>query len=135
MNVGKYIFSVLSANSAVTALAGTRIYPVIIGEKSAFPAIAYSVSTTPKDTQKTQVSDYDRELVTFHIWADILQGADGYTKTCDIDAAIRTAFDFVEGTAAGVTVVACHYDGSKDVIAEDRMLIGKEATYTFITRR
>lgn len=134
MNVGKYIYSVLTADAGVSALVSTRIYPVVIAEKATFPAIAYTVSTVPKDRQKDKASDYDTETVTFHLWADIQQGADAYTKTTEMDAAIRAALDFVEGTAAGVTVVHCHFDGSKDIVSEDRMLIGKESVYTFITR-
>lgn len=134
MNVGKYIFSVLTADAGVSALVSNRIYPVIIAEKAVFPAIAYTVSTVPKDRQKDKASDYDIETVTFHFWADVQQGADGYTSTTAIDAAVRAALDFVEGTAAGVTVSHCHFDGSKDIVSEDRMLIGKEAVYTFITR-
>lgn len=134
MNVGKFIYSVLAADATVSALVGTRIYPVIMAEKATFPAIVYSVSTTPKDRQKTAVSDHDTEVVTFHFWADIQQGADAYTKTNAIDAAVRDAFDFVSGTAASVIVEHCHFDGSKDIISEDRMLLGKEATYTFITK-
>ena len=134
MNIGKYIYSVLAADAGVSALVGTRIYPVMIPQTSAFPAIVYIVSTTPKDKQKDKVSDKDIESVSFTFLADYQQGADAYTKTTGIDAAVRTALDFVEGTAAGVTVVACHYDGSKDVFNEERMLIGKEANYTFITK-
>ena len=134
MNVGKYIYSILSADAGVSAIVGTRIYPVIIGEKVTFPAIEYSVVTRPKDTQKTQASDHDLEVVTFHFWADIQQGQDGYTKVCNIDLAVRAALDFVEGTAAGVTVEHCHFDESKDILAEDSMKIGKEVTYTFITK-
>jgi len=134
MNVGKYIYSVLTANPGVSALVGTRVYPVIIAEKAAFPSIVYTVSTTPKDKQKTAVSDHDTEVVTFHFWADLQQGADAYTKTNAIDAAVRSALDFVSGTAASVIVEHCHFDGSRDIIYEDRMLIGKEATYTFITK-
>lgn len=134
MNVGKYIYAVLSADAGVSALVGDRIYPVIMAEKTPFPAIAYSVTSTPKDTKKDGPSDYDRDVVVFNIWADVQQGADGYTKVCDIDLAIRAALDFVEGAAGGITVEHCHFDESKDIIAEDRMTIGKESVYTFLTR-
>jgi hypothetical protein len=134
MNVGKYIYSVLSNDAGVSALVGDRIYPVLIAEDAAFPAIEFSVSSVPLDSQKTQVSDHDSEVVTFHLWADALQGADAYSSSCDIDAAVRTAFDFVEGTAGGVTVEHCHFDSSKDILSEDRRLIGKEVAYTFITK-
>ena len=134
MNVGKYIYSVLAADAGVSALVGSKIYPVIIGEKVALPAIQYMVDAVPKDTQKDKASDYDKETVVFHFWADALQGGNGYDSVCNIDAAVRTALDFVSGTAAGVTVEHCHYDGSKDVFTEDRMAIGRQATYTFITR-
>jgi hypothetical protein len=134
MNIGKYIYAKLIASTPVTALVSTRIYPVLIGEKVSFPAIAYMVETLPKDKQKTQASGYDTETVTFHFWSDIQQGADGYNKIGQIDAAIRQVFDFTSGTLGGITVEHGYFVSSKDIFNEDRMLIGKEAIYTFITK-
>lgn len=135
MNVGKYIYTKLSTDTAVSDLVGNRIYPVMMAEKTAFPAIVYTVNTTPKDTQKNRPTDHDREVVTFRFWADIQQGADGYGKTTAIDLAVRAALDFNEGTLSGVIVEHCHFDGSEDIVSEDRLLIGRQANYTFITKR
>lgn len=135
MNVGKYIYTVLAADVGVSALVSNRIYPVLRAEKSVLPAIVYTVSTAPLDKQKDHVAYHDNEFVTFHFWADVQQGQDGYASITEIDSAVRTALDFVPGTSSGVTVEYCAYEGSKDIFDDDRMLIGKEANYKFITKR
>jgi hypothetical protein len=135
MNIGKYIYAKLIATPAIVTQVSTRIYPVLIGEKVTYPAIAYTVDCVATDKQKTGVSSHDSETVTFHIWADIQQGSNGYEKVGIIDELTRTAFDFTSGTAGGVIVEHSYYVSSKDIFNEERMLIGREAIYVFITKR
>lgn len=135
MNVGKYIYAKLGATAGVTALVSTRIYPVLLPQNCVFPAVVYTSRTTPNDSQKTQSANHDREAVTFRVWADVQQGEDGYTSVQAIEAAIRAALDFVSATAGGVQVDHCHFDSSDDVVAEDRLLLGRELNYTFIVKR
>jgi alanine dehydrogenase len=134
MKVGQYIYAKLSATSAVTALVGTRIHPVYLPQNAAYPAVVYMVDNVPHSLTKTQASDLDRSTVRFHIWAEAAQGQDAYAAVENIDAAIRTALDYVSGTAGSVTVESCHYDGSNDGRNEEMTLFLREATYTFITK-
>ena len=134
MNAGKYIYAKLSATSAVTSLVGGRIYPVFIAQEAALPAIAYTVDNRPTDAMKDKKADHDTSIVTFSFWADASQGQDAYQTIEDIDAAVRTALDFVTGTAGGVTVEACKYLSSVDGMDADSMTLSRTATYQFITR-
>lgn len=135
MNVGKYIYAKLTATAGVTALVSTRVYPVILPQNATFPAIVYTVSTAPNDSQKTQAANHDKEVVTFRFWADAQYGADAYTSVMAIDSAVRAAIDFVSGTAGSVQVDHCHFDRSEDIISDERLLIGRESVYTFIVKR
>lgn len=138
MNTGKYIYTKLKATAAVTALIGsgdnTRLYPVYLPQNVAYPAVVFTVANVPHHFVKDQPSDIDRAKVTFHIWASAAQGENGYQQIEDIDAAIRTALDYVEGTAGGVTVVNCHYDGSTDGRDEEMTLYMREAIYTVMVK-
>ena len=133
MNLGKYIFAMLSADATLTTLVGTRIYPVFLPQAAAYPAIVYTVVNAPLDRQKDATAFHDRAVVTFHIWADALQSQDAYNALDDIDSALRAALDFVEGTAGGVTAESCEYEGSRDGRDEERTLFLREAIYKFIT--
>jgi len=134
MNIGQYIYAKLAATTAITDLVGTRIYPVFQPQNTAYPVIVYLAKNEPHHLVKDQVSDLDTSVVTFHIWADAAQGQDAYASLDAIDSALRTALDFVEGTAGSITVESCHYDGSEDGRDEEMTLFLRSATYTFITR-
>ena len=130
MNAGNYIYAKLAATAGVTALVSTRIYPVLMPQENAYPAIVYSVSNQPLDANMKDRGPYhDRATVSFTYWADIQFGQDAYTSLDSIDSAVRTALDFVAATAGGVTVETCKYLGSEDVFNEERTLLGRNATY------
>lgn len=133
MKIGQYIYSKLSTTAGVTALVGSRIYPVFIPEDAAFPAIVFSADNQPLENQKDRKSDHDTATVTLTYWAEVKQGADAYATLDSIDLAVRNAFDFVTGSAGGVTVEACKYQSSVDGMDEDRMFLSRTAVYKFIT--
>ncbi|HSG51145.1 MAG TPA: DUF3168 domain-containing protein [Rheinheimera sp.] len=133
MKLGQYIYAKLSATSAVTALVGTRIYPVFVPEDSTYPAIVFTVTNQPTDDQKERKSDHDTAQVTFTYWAEVKQGADAYAALDNVDLAVRNALDFVTGTAGGVTVEGCKYVSSADGMDENIMFLSRTAVYQFIT--
>lgn len=135
MKAGNYIYAKLTATAGVTALVSTRIYPMIMPDKVAYPAIVYSVSNRPMDgNMKDRAAYHDTATVVFNFWADIQFGQDAYTSLDAIDAAVRTAIDFVTATAGGVTCETCKYIGSEDIFSEDRLLLGRAATYQLVTK-
>lgn len=135
MLLGKYIYGKLSTTTAITDLVGTRIHPVFLVQSAVYPAIVYMVDNAPTDrSAKDRPADHDRATVTFHIWADHAQGQQGYDDLDAIDAALRDALDYVEGTVSGVTVEFCKYQGSRDGRDEERTLFLREATYVFTTK-
>ena len=130
MNAGNYIYAKLTATAGVTNLVSTRVYPMLMPQKAVYPAIVYSVSNRPLDaTMKDRAAYHDVSTVSFTYWADIQFGQDAYTSLDAIDAAVRTTLDFVSATAGSVTVEMCKYIGSEDVFSEDRLLLGRQATY------
>lgn len=134
MRIGQYIYSVLSADAGIGALVGDRIYPVFLPQNDVMPAIVFLAENIPPFDTKTQASDHDRETVTFHICASAAQGEDGYAALDNIDAALRTALEYVEGTAGGVTVLSCQRGQGLDGRNEEMTLFLRTRTYTFITR-
>lgn len=135
MKAGQYIYAKLAATTAVTNLVGTRIYPIYMPQQATYPAIVFSVDNAPLDGNMKDLPAYhDRATVTFNFWADVEQGADGYAALDNIDAAVRTALDFVTGTAGSVVVEGCKYIGSTDGIDPDVMKISRTATYQLITK-
>ena len=98
MSIGKAIYGILAANASVSALVGTRIYPDLAVQDTAFPFVVYQVEgTVPSDT-KDGVSKLD--MVDFSVMAY----AKTYTSAQDIAEACRTALDRYSATVNGINV-------------------------------
>jgi len=117
MIADKYIYAKLTANAGVSALIATRVYPIVIPQNAAFPAIAYSAIYTPGDHNKTQAATKDNCEFTIRSWAAT------YDAAAALDKAVRAALDYVDDggegeTAGGVTVEVCEWLSSKDGMEE-----------------
>lgn len=134
MKIGRYLYAKLSANAGVTALVGTRIYPVFVPQNAAYPCIVYMTENKPLDPSKTSTGTHDVAKVTLHLWQEAREGQDAYDVLDSIDAAVRTALDGAEGTAGGVTAEVIQYQGSRDGRDEAMMSYLRETTYEIIHR-
>lgn len=98
MNEGKAIYSILTGDSAVSALVGSRVYPQIAAQGAAFPFVVYLVNDlTPSDT-KSGVSTLDE------VRYEVLAIAETYAEAADLNEKIRTALDRYTGTVSGVVI-------------------------------
>jgi len=98
MNEGKAIYSILTSDSDVSAIVGTRVYPQIAAQGAAFPFVVYVLQdTSPSDT-KSGVSTLDE------VRYDIVVASETYAEVSDLTNKIRTALDRYTGTVAGVVI-------------------------------
>ena len=98
MTEGKAIYSILTGDSAVSALVGNRIYPQIAAQGAAFPFIVYVLQdTSPSDT-KSGVSTLDE------VRYDIVVASESYAEASDLTNKVRTALDRYTGTVSGVVI-------------------------------
>ena len=98
MKEGKAIYSILTSDSDVSAIVGTRVYPQIAAQGAAFPFVVYLINDlTPSDT-KSGVSTLDE------VRYEVLAIAETYAEAADLNEKIRTALDRYTGTVAGIVV-------------------------------
>lgn len=98
MTEGKAIYSILTSDSDVSAIVGTRVYPQIAAQGAAFPFVVYVLQdTSPSDT-KSGVSTLDE------VRYDIVVASETYAEASDLTNKIRTALDRYSGTVAGVVI-------------------------------
>ena len=98
MNEGKAIYSILTSDSDVSAIVGTRVYPQIAAQGAAFPFVVYVLQdTSPSDT-KSGVSTLDE------VRYDIVVASETYAEASNLTNKIRTALDRYTGTVAGVVI-------------------------------
>jgi len=95
---GKVIYSLLSADSQLSALVGTRIYPYRRLQEEDLPAVTYNqVTTNPTDT-KDGPSVLDTERHTINVWSKT------YDNAQNIASRVRTILDRWGGIKEGVVV-------------------------------
>lgn len=88
MSVDSIIFGILSGNSAVTGIVGTKIYPSQAPQTTQFPFVVFeTISTMPNNT-KSGVSEMDRYRI------QVTTLAKENNQANDIADKIRTALDY-----------------------------------------
>jgi len=93
--IAKGIFSILSGDSTLTAIVGTRIYPVIAPQSETLPdnyIVFKEIANNPRDT-KSGVSELDTIRLQIESWSD------KHDEMETIDQRIRDLLDRYTGTA------------------------------------
>ena len=98
MNEGKAIYSILTSDSDVNAIVGTRVYPQIAAQEAAFPFVVYVLQNVDPSDTKSGVSTLDE------VRYDIIVASENYAQASDLTGKIRTALDRYSGTVAGVVI-------------------------------
>ena len=98
MTEGKAIYSILTSDSDVSAIVGTRVYPQIAAQGAAFPFVVYVLQDTSPSATKSGVSTLDE------VRYDIVVASETYAEASDLTNKIRTALDRYTGTVAGVVI-------------------------------
>lgn len=97
------IVDVLENDADVSAIIGDRIFPLVIPQEKALPAITYErVDTDPNDT-KSGASTLDGDLIDLDLW-----GKD-FAVLKDLAKKIRTTLDRFSGTRQGIIVQSIQY--------------------------
>jgi len=105
MNEGKAIYSILTTDSAVSAIVSSRIYPQIAAQGAAFPFVVYVMQGTDPSDTKSGVSTLDE------VRYDMVVASETYAEASDLTNKIRTALDRYTGTVAGVVIDSIQFIG------------------------
>ena len=104
MNAGKAVYGILSANSGVTDLVSTRIFPEIAEQEAATPFVIYQLQNVYPDDTHDGPSKLDE--VTFAV----LCYSDTYNGAADLAEKVRTALDRTSGTFNTVVVESIQFN-------------------------
>lgn len=127
MNVDEALFSHLSTTAGITALVGTRIYPIVMPPGVALPAISLQKISTERIHAFQQDTGMASASFQVSAWAKTDTVKKGYAHTQACANAVRLALQNYSGTmggAGGVVVGAVSienemddYDAASDVYA------------------
>ena len=121
--VGKAIYARLQAVAGVTALVGTRVYPLRLPQGPTYPAIRYQKIDAPR----THLMTWDPGEVHARVQVD------SYAKTYDgaqaLAAQVRGALSRWGGAAGGVTVEHVFLDDERDIDEPEPLHDGESGIY------
>ena len=129
MNAGKAVYGILSANSGVTDIVGTRIFPEIAEQEAVTPFVIYQLqSVAPEDT-------HDGPSKLDEVRFEFLCYADSYNAAADLGVAVRAALDRVSGTYNGVNVESVQFNDVDVEIEYDPRRYSQVLKFTFRIKR
>jgi hypothetical protein len=129
MNTGKAAYGILSTNSNVTTLVGTRIFPEIAEQEAATPFIVYQLQSVDPDDTHDGPSELDEVRFEFICYADT------YNQAADVGEKVRGALDRVSGTYNGVNVESIQFNDVDINIEYDPRRYSQVLTFTFRIKR
>ena len=96
MSVEETLYSILTGDSAVSALVGTRVYPLVVADGASLPAISYFRVMTQRAHAMTVPTGVTTAVFSVEGWAQT------YAQMRSLGNAIRRALDGWTGTVDGL---------------------------------
>jgi hypothetical protein len=118
----------LEAVGAVTALVGTRIYPLRAPEGATRPFVTFQRISGIREVAFGADPGLARPRFQVTAWADTYAGAKS------LATAIRQALERFRGTVLGVEILDCFVDNDEDLVDDEVRLFGV-ATDFFVHHR
>lgn len=107
MIIEQALFVELKTAAGITALVGTRVYPLILPQNAAFPAITFQKVSGSRSHSQSGPSNLAHPRFQISCWA---KGDTAYPDAKGLAAQVRQAIDGFKGTmggAGGVDVQSC----------------------------
>jgi hypothetical protein len=125
--IGISIYTLLSADTELTGLVGTNIFPVEANQRKEDPIIIYFVkSVEPTDT-KQNVSTED------YVKAEIMVYSKNYDLMQTISKRVRTILDKYAGTVAGNEISEIRFEDFMDGWEPERKGYVGTSDYLIVT--
>ena len=109
------IRSILTADSDVSALVSTRVFPYLRQQGTAFPAIVYEL----EDTDPQQGLDGFQSLTRCEL--SVTNVAETYSGAKDLASKVRTALNGYTGTSEGVAIKSVVHDNDIGIVEDSRI--------------
>ena len=110
MEIGKSIYNILSTTGNVSALVGTRIFPNVAPQTTAFPFIIYDVTGVEPTNTKDGVSTLDTNNVMISVYSNT------YSEASSLAQLVRIAMDRLPtNTYAGEDIQSSEFQGYNDI--------------------
>lgn len=118
------LYTYMAAQSAITNIVSTRIYPLILPQKPTYPAVTYSEDDSNYTESFTGQTDHVQSIFQIDAWARTYAGA------TTLGEAIRTSLQNTTGSFGGITIQRCTVLSGPISVYEDSVEAYRQ-TYIF----
>lgn len=108
MTIEEGLYELLTMDTAVAALVGTRIYPLLVPQDADLPAMAYQRISGPRDHTHSGASGLAMARM------QLTYLASSYAAVKALAEAVRAALDGLRGSMGEVTVGSCMLENEFD---------------------
>lgn len=98
MKPAKVIYGILSADSALTNLISTRMYPIRVAQNALFPCLQYNIIDIIPVKSKSKSGDSDFSRVQINVYGTT------YAQSTVIADRVRTLLEAYSGTVSSIKV-------------------------------
>jgi hypothetical protein len=107
------LYAYLAAQSGITSLASTRIYPAILPQKPTYPAVLYREEGHDFEETFEGQQGFTKSYYIVDAFATTYAGVDA------LGAAIRTALQNTKGNFGGINIHKCMVESGPTTLYED----------------
>ncbi len=135
MDAGKAIFELLTTNTTVRRLCGTRVFPGVMAKEVAMPAIVYTLLYNTDSATKDGPSLLDMPVYQISIFTSAAPTGPNGEAPNDVAKLLREAVRYtlerVSGTIAGVQLQSASHIDQRDLFDEEAKAFHLSDDYQF----
>lgn len=120
----------LAANTGLSALVGAKIYPLVVPQNTAYPAVVYQVISKIPNSEPCQGEQHSENVQQARMQVSIY--AEKYEQIVAIDEAIRSALDYYKGTVGTVQISSLRFLSARDLYAQEALVYHRAIDYRII---
>ncbi len=117
------VLAFLEADAALSALIGTRLYPLRLPQQPNVPCISYAVIASARFHAWTGPLELVRTRVQFDAWAT------NYSEVVAVADALRLRLDGYKGPAGAGEIQGAFFDSERDLFEQDAELYRRSMDY------
>jgi len=121
--IGKVIYSILSNNTAVAAIASNRIFPVLAAADAALPYVVYNQISRLPNANK----DRTKQVETYRVQLDAYAAT--FDQASELADKINLALSFYNGTVSGIKVDIIVFENENDNLDNETEIYKKSHDY------
>lgn len=123
--IGDVLYSLLSNDTDVSAIVGTKIFPFLAVDDIAYPYIVYTIEGIEPTDEKDGVSCLDIQSVDIELYSETL------SEVKDLSIKVRNVLDRYSGTTEGIEIQSSSLQGEDGGYADEDRVFMQVQSYNF----